>query len=62
MTGPPRSSSSFSDNGRKHRTANRDDVTITEELVTIQLGTIQIALPDPLDKPWRELAANPATT
>lgn len=36
-----------------------DDVTITEELVTIQLGTIQIALPDPLDKPWRELAANP---
>ena len=39
-----------------------DDVTITEELVTIQLGTIQIALPDPLDPPWRELAANPGTT
>ncbi|MEV8112386.1 Fis family transcriptional regulator [Pseudarthrobacter oxydans] len=36
-----------------------NDVSITEELVTIQLGTIQIALPDPLDKPWRELAANP---
>jgi hypothetical protein len=36
-----------------------DDVTVTEELVTIQLGTIQIALPDPLDAPWRELAANP---
>lgn len=36
-----------------------DDVTITEELVTIQLGTIQIGLPDPLDKPWRELSANP---
>ena len=36
-----------------------DDVTITEELVTIQLGTIHIALPDPLDRPWRELAANP---
>ena len=35
------------------------DVTVTEELVTIQLGTIQIALPDPLDAPWRELAANP---
>lgn len=35
-----------------------DDVTITEELVTIQLGTIQIALPDPLNRPWRELAAN----
>jgi hypothetical protein len=36
-----------------------DNVTITEELVTIQLGSIQIALPDPLDRPWRELAANP---
>ncbi|MEW1986710.1 hypothetical protein [Pseudarthrobacter oxydans] len=36
-----------------------NDVSITEELVTIQLGTIQIALPDPLDKPWRQLAANP---
>jgi hypothetical protein len=36
-----------------------DDVTVTEELVTVQLGTIHIALPDPLDKPWRELAANP---
>jgi integrase len=36
-----------------------DDVTVTEELVTIQLGTIQIALPDPLAEPWRELAANP---
>jgi hypothetical protein len=35
------------------------NVTVTEELVTIQLGTIHIALPDPLDKPWRELAANP---
>jgi len=36
-----------------------DDVTVTEELVTIQLGTIQIGLPDPLAEPWRELAANP---
>lgn len=36
-----------------------DDVTVTEELVTIRLGTIQIALPDPLDAPWRELAVNP---
>lgn len=35
------------------------NVTVTEELVTIQLGTIRIALPVPLDKPWRELAANP---
>ncbi|MDE8670907.1 hypothetical protein PY310_20255 [Pseudarthrobacter sp. H3Y2-7] len=36
-----------------------DDVTITEELVTIQLGTTRIALPDPLGEPWRELAVNP---
>ncbi|SDL53937.1 hypothetical protein SAMN04487913_110181 [Arthrobacter sp. ok362] len=36
-----------------------DDVTITEELVTIQLGTIKIALPEPLAQPWRELSANP---
>ncbi|MBT2550201.1 Fis family transcriptional regulator [Arthrobacter sp. ISL-65] len=35
------------------------DVTVTEELITIPLGTIQITLPDPLDAPWRELAANP---
>lgn len=34
-------------------------MTVTEELVTIQLGTIQIALPEPLAGPWRELAANP---
>lgn len=34
-------------------------MTVTEELVTIQLGTVQIALPNPLDAPWRELAANP---
>lgn len=35
-------------------------MTVTEELVTIQLGTIQIGLPDPpLAEPWRELAANP---
>ncbi|WP_234760229.1 Fis family transcriptional regulator, partial [Arthrobacter alkaliphilus] len=36
-----------------------DNVSVTEELVTIQLGTIEIALPEPLDQPWRELAANP---
>ena len=36
-----------------------NDVNITEELVTIQLGTIHIALPEPLAQPWRELAANP---
>ncbi|BCW63278.1 hypothetical protein [Arthrobacter sp. StoSoilB22] len=36
-----------------------DDVSVTDELVTVQLGTLQIALPDPLAQPWRELAANP---
>lgn len=36
-----------------------DDVAITEDFVTIQLGTIQITLPDPLAQPWLELAANP---
>lgn len=36
-----------------------DDVTIIEEMATIQLGTIQIALPGPLAEPWRELAAKP---
>lgn len=36
-----------------------DDVTVTDDLVTIQLGTTKIALPDPLAQPWRELAANP---
>ncbi|WP_197412878.1 hypothetical protein [Arthrobacter sp. EpRS71] len=35
-----------------------DDVIVTDELVTVQLGTIQIALPDPQAQPWRELAAN----
>jgi hypothetical protein len=36
-----------------------DNVTVTEELVTVQLGSINIALPAPLDEPWRELAENP---
>ncbi|WP_413250890.1 Fis family transcriptional regulator [Sinomonas flava] len=36
-----------------------DDVTVTEELVTIRLGSIEIALPDPLDGPWRRLASDP---
>lgn len=34
-------------------------MAITEELVTIQLGSINIAMPAPLDEPWRELAENP---
>ncbi|MDR6688347.1 integrase [Arthrobacter sp. 1088] len=36
-----------------------EDVSVTDELVTIQLGTFQIALPDPLAQQWRELVANP---
>lgn len=36
-----------------------EDVTVTEELVTVQLGSINIALPAPLDEPWRDLAENP---
>lgn len=36
-----------------------DDVTVTEELVTVQVGAIEIALPDPLDEPWRQLASSP---
>ncbi|WP_245827727.1 Fis family transcriptional regulator [Sinomonas mesophila] len=36
-----------------------NDVTVTDELVTIRLGSIEIALPDPLDGPWRRLASDP---
>jgi hypothetical protein len=36
------------------------DVDVTDELVTVRLGGVQIALPDPLDQPWRELADSPA--
>lgn len=36
-----------------------DDVTLTEELVSITLGTVEIALVPPLDAPWRELATSP---
>jgi hypothetical protein len=36
-----------------------DNVVVAEELVTITLGTVQIALTQPLDEPWRELAATP---
>ncbi len=36
-----------------------DSVTVTEELVSITLGTVEIALTPPLDEPWRELAATP---
>lgn len=36
-----------------------DDVSITDDLVTVRLTTVEIALPDPLDRPWRHLAADP---
>src|SRR5262245_25230910 len=36
-----------------------DDINVTYELVTIQIGSVEIALPAPLDGPWRCLAANP---
>jgi len=35
------------------------DVNITDDLVRIRVGSIEIALRDPLDGPWRELAARP---
>jgi hypothetical protein len=37
-----------------------ENVTVTDELVTVRLGSIEIALPSPLDEPWRELAMNPS--
>jgi integrase len=36
-----------------------DDVTITDELVTVRLGELPIELPPPLDQPWRQLAEQP---
>jgi len=36
-----------------------NDVNVTEELVTIRLGSIDIALTDPLDGPGRQLATRP---
>ncbi|WP_328522877.1 hypothetical protein [Kribbella sp. NBC_00359] len=36
-----------------------DDVTVTDELVTVRPAELEIALPDPLDAPWRQLAARP---
>jgi len=32
---------------------------VTKELVAIRFGTIQVTLPDPLERPWREFTANP---
>ncbi|MFT4081072.1 MAG: hypothetical protein QM638_00650 [Nocardioides sp.] len=36
-----------------------DDVQVSEELVSVTLGSFAIALTAPLDAPWRKLAANP---
>lgn len=36
-----------------------DDVAVTEDLVTVSFGRMDIVMPEPLDGPWRELAANP---
>jgi hypothetical protein len=36
-----------------------DDVKVTDDLITVQIGTIEIALPSPLDEPWRQLAESP---
>ncbi|HSX68603.1 hypothetical protein [Nocardioides sp.] len=36
-----------------------DHVKISDDIVTVRVGAIDIALPDPLDQPWRFLAANP---
>jgi hypothetical protein len=36
-----------------------DNVNVTDELVTIRLGSIDIAITEPLDGPWRHLAASP---
>jgi integrase len=36
-----------------------DHVTVTDEEVTITLGSVEIALTQPLDEPWRALAAAP---
>lgn len=36
-----------------------DDVVVTDELVTITMGSFAIALNDPLDRPWRDLKSNP---
>lgn len=36
-----------------------DHVKVTDEEVTITLGTVEIALTRPLDEPWRELVATP---
>ncbi len=36
-----------------------DDVTVTDDLVTVSLGETEFALPSPLEEPLRQLAAAP---
>ncbi|MFI7064292.1 hypothetical protein ACIBL3_25105 [Kribbella sp. NPDC050124] len=36
-----------------------DDVKVTDNLITVQVGALEIALPSPLDEPWRRLAERP---
>lgn len=36
-----------------------DNITVTPELVSVRLGGVDIALPPPLDQPWRHLAVTP---
>jgi integrase len=36
-----------------------NDITVTDDLVTVKLGGYEIALNDPLDAPWRDLKAKP---
>ncbi len=35
-----------------------DDVTVSDDMITVRLGSLDIALPAPLDEPWRLLAAS----
>ena len=36
-----------------------DDLNLDDETVTLRIGRTEIILPDPLDQPWREIAARP---
>jgi integrase len=36
-----------------------NDVTVTDDVVTVRLGKTEFALPSPLDEPMRQLAAAP---
>ena len=36
-----------------------NDVKVSDEIVTVRTGKIDIVLPEPLDQPWRELTSRP---